>query len=106
MMGQAVLECIRDLMNTDIVVPEWLHDVLLGYGDPARTHYSQAHPPSIPPRPHPLLPGTPSIHHSPPAPTTPRHALHPSLPARTHYSQAHPLSIPPSPHPISSSTSF
>ncbi len=26
---KAVLECIRDLMNTDIVVPAWLHDVLL-----------------------------------------------------------------------------
>lgn len=26
---KAVLECIRDLMNTDIVVPPWLHDVIL-----------------------------------------------------------------------------
>ncbi|RWS28225.1 intron-binding protein aquarius-like protein, partial [Leptotrombidium deliense] len=36
---KAVLESIRDLMNTDCVVPEWLHDVLLGYGDPAAAHY-------------------------------------------------------------------
>lgn len=31
---KAVLESIRDLMNEDCVVPPWLHDILLGYGDP------------------------------------------------------------------------
>ena len=32
---KAILECIRDLTNADVVVPEWLHDIFLGYGDPA-----------------------------------------------------------------------
>lgn len=41
---KAILECIRDLMNTDIVVPTWLHDVILGYGDPAATHYTHINP--------------------------------------------------------------
>ena len=36
---KAVLETIRELMNTKCVVPEFLHDVLLGYGDPAAAHY-------------------------------------------------------------------
>lgn len=31
---KAVLETIRHLMNTVCVVPSWLHDILLGYGDP------------------------------------------------------------------------
>ncbi|KAJ1567837.1 hypothetical protein HK405_004599 [Cladochytrium tenue] len=31
---KAVLETIRDLMQSDIVVPDWLQDVFLGYGDP------------------------------------------------------------------------
>eukprot|EP01124_Arcella_intermedia_P005338 TRINITY_DN13146_c0_g2_i2.p1 TRINITY_DN13146_c0_g2~~TRINITY_DN13146_c0_g2_i2.p1 ORF type:complete len:964 (-),score=302.60 TRINITY_DN13146_c0_g2_i2:20-2911(-) len=31
---KAVLETIRDIMNTPLKVPEWLHDVFLGYGDP------------------------------------------------------------------------
>jgi intron-binding protein aquarius len=35
---KAILECIRDLMNSDCVVPEWLHDIFLGYGDPAAAH--------------------------------------------------------------------
>ena len=38
---KAVLATIRNLMNTQCVVPEWLHDVLLGYGDPAAAHYSK-----------------------------------------------------------------
>jgi len=38
---KAVLESIRDLMNTNFVVPEWLRDLLLGYGDPAAAHYSK-----------------------------------------------------------------
>jgi len=29
-----VLETIRDLMQSNAVVPEWLHDIFLGYGDP------------------------------------------------------------------------
>ena len=36
---KAVLECIRDLMNTDCAVPEWLHDIFLGYGDPSSANY-------------------------------------------------------------------
>ena len=38
---KAVLETIRDLMNTDCVVPDWLHDLILGYGSPDAAHYSQ-----------------------------------------------------------------
>ena len=34
---KAVLETIRDLMNTKASVPDWLHDVFLGYGDPKST---------------------------------------------------------------------
>ncbi|XP_067939363.1 RNA helicase aquarius-like [Watersipora subatra] len=38
---KAVLETIRDLMNTECVVPGWLQDILLGYGDPGSAHYSR-----------------------------------------------------------------
>ncbi|RZF44564.1 hypothetical protein LSTR_LSTR001322 [Laodelphax striatellus] len=38
---KAVLETIRELMNTECVVPDWLHDIILGYGDPGAAHYSQ-----------------------------------------------------------------
>lgn len=38
---KAVLETIRHLMNTECVVPSWLHDILLGYGDPGAAHYSR-----------------------------------------------------------------
>ncbi|XP_036302624.1 RNA helicase aquarius isoform X1 [Pipistrellus kuhlii] len=38
---KAVLETIRNLMNTDCVVPAWLHDIILGYGDPSSAHYSK-----------------------------------------------------------------
>ncbi|KAL5463485.1 hypothetical protein EMCRGX_G032381 [Ephydatia muelleri] len=38
---KAVLESIRALMNTECVVPNWLHDVFLGYGDPAAAHYKR-----------------------------------------------------------------
>ncbi|ELW71376.1 Intron-binding protein aquarius [Tupaia chinensis] len=38
---KAVLETIRNLMNTDCVVPDWLHDIILGYGDPSSAHYSK-----------------------------------------------------------------
>ncbi|MBN3298778.1 AQR helicase, partial [Amia calva] len=38
---KAVLETIRNLMNTDCVVPDWLHDIILGYGDQGSAHYSK-----------------------------------------------------------------
>ena len=38
---QAVLETIRDMMNTTCVVPAWIHDIFLGYGDPSEAHYSK-----------------------------------------------------------------
>ncbi|KAK6481299.1 RNA helicase aquarius-like isoform X2 [Huso huso] len=38
---KAVLETIRHLMNTDCVVPDWLHDIILGYGDQGSAHYSK-----------------------------------------------------------------
>lgn len=38
---KAVLETIRHLMNTECVVPPWLHDILLGYGDPGAAHYKR-----------------------------------------------------------------
>jgi intron-binding protein aquarius len=34
---KVVLETIKELMNEGCVVPEWLHDILLGYGDPNAT---------------------------------------------------------------------
>ena len=27
-------------MNTTCVVPDWLHDIVLGYGNPGSAHYS------------------------------------------------------------------
>ncbi|BBN15051.1 intron-binding protein aquarius [Marchantia polymorpha subsp. ruderalis] len=36
---KAILESIRDLMNEDCFVPEWLHDIFLGYGDPAAAQW-------------------------------------------------------------------
>jgi intron-binding protein aquarius len=36
---KAILECIRDLMNEHTAVPDWLHDIFLGYGDPAAAAY-------------------------------------------------------------------
>jgi intron-binding protein aquarius len=41
---KAVLETIRELMNTKCVVPDWLHDIILGYGDPGAAHYSRSVP--------------------------------------------------------------
>lgn len=38
---KAVLATIRDLMNTKCVVPDWLLDIILGYGDPGAAHYSK-----------------------------------------------------------------
>lgn len=34
---KAVLESIRDLMNEDVIIPPWLHDIFLGYGDPGES---------------------------------------------------------------------
>lgn len=39
--AQPVLETIRYLMNTECVVPDWLHDIFLGYGDPAAAQYKK-----------------------------------------------------------------
>ncbi|XP_011502615.1 PREDICTED: intron-binding protein aquarius [Ceratosolen solmsi marchali] len=38
---KAVLETIRELMNTECVVPDWLHNIILGYGDPGAAQYSR-----------------------------------------------------------------
>ncbi|KAA0204074.1 hypothetical protein HAZT_HAZT008066 [Hyalella azteca] len=38
---KAVLSTIRDLMNTKCVVPDWLEDIILGFGDPASAHYTK-----------------------------------------------------------------
>jgi intron-binding protein aquarius len=38
---KAILESIRDLMNEDCVVPDWLHDIFLGYGDPAAAQWNK-----------------------------------------------------------------
>ena len=38
---KAVLDTIRQLMNTECVVPDWLHDIILGYGEPDSAHYSR-----------------------------------------------------------------
>lgn len=38
---KAVLETIRELMNTECVVPDWLHDIILGYGDPGAARYAR-----------------------------------------------------------------
>lgn len=38
---KAVLETIRHLMNTECVVPEWIHDIILGYGDPSAARYDK-----------------------------------------------------------------
>jgi intron-binding protein aquarius len=45
---KAVLETIRDVMNVATVgkaIPPWLHDVFLGYGDPAAATYRSLPPP-------------------------------------------------------------
>ena len=38
---KAVLETIKDLINTKFVVPDWIHDLLLGYGHPSSAHYTE-----------------------------------------------------------------
>jgi intron-binding protein aquarius len=37
---KAILECIRDLMNETCIVPDWLHDVFLGYGNPSAAQWT------------------------------------------------------------------
>jgi Intron-binding protein aquarius N-terminus len=37
---KAVLESIRDLMHEEAAIPAWMHDLFLGYGDPADTQYT------------------------------------------------------------------
>eukprot|EP00850_Spirogloea_muscicola_P023959 SM000413S15642 [mRNA] locus=s413:13687:24995:+ [translate_table: standard] len=41
---KAILESIRDLMNEDATVPTWLHDIFLGYGDPAAAQWHHMPP--------------------------------------------------------------
>uniref|UniRef100_A0A0N5B691 AAA_12 domain-containing protein n=1 Tax=Strongyloides papillosus TaxID=174720 RepID=A0A0N5B691_STREA len=38
---KGVLETIRQLLNTECVVPTWLEELLLGYGDPSSAHYKE-----------------------------------------------------------------
>ncbi|CAM8910515.1 unnamed protein product [Rhodiola kirilowii] len=38
---KAILESIRDLMNESCVVPEWLHNVFLGYGNPSAAQWTR-----------------------------------------------------------------
>jgi hypothetical protein len=37
---KSVLETIRDLMQSELVVPDWLHSLLLGYGNKRAAHYT------------------------------------------------------------------
>ncbi|KAF4661577.1 hypothetical protein FOL47_006627 [Perkinsus chesapeaki] len=42
---RSVLSTIRGLMSSpDTVIPDWLHDLFLGYGDPASANYRQLNP--------------------------------------------------------------
>lgn len=36
---KAVLESIRDLMDDEAGIPEWMHDLFLGYGEPSDAQY-------------------------------------------------------------------
>ncbi|TKR61786.1 hypothetical protein L596_028850 [Steinernema carpocapsae] len=40
---KAVLQTIRQLLNTDCVVPDWLHELILGHGEPNSAHYTTMH---------------------------------------------------------------
>lgn len=42
-----MLESIRDLMNEQTVLPDWLHDIFLGYGDPAAAQYTHMDPSAL-----------------------------------------------------------
>lgn len=37
---KAILESIRDLMNEYCIVPNWLHNIFLGYGDPTAAQWT------------------------------------------------------------------
>ncbi|KAI3949343.1 hypothetical protein MKW98_023280 [Papaver atlanticum] len=37
---KAILESIRDLMNESCVVPDWLHNIFLGYGNPSAAQWT------------------------------------------------------------------
>lgn len=37
---KAILESIRDLMNETCIVPEWLHNIFLGYGNPSAAQWA------------------------------------------------------------------
>ena len=37
---KAILESIRDLMNEYCIVPDWLHNVFLGYGNPSAAQWT------------------------------------------------------------------
>lgn len=36
---KAVLDTIRDIINENVALPEWFHDLFLGYGDPDAANY-------------------------------------------------------------------
>ncbi|VDM58006.1 unnamed protein product [Angiostrongylus costaricensis] len=38
---KAVLATMRQLLNTECVVPDWLTDIVLGYGEPNSAHYTK-----------------------------------------------------------------
>ncbi|KAG5249967.1 intron-binding protein [Salix suchowensis] len=38
---KAILESIRDLMNEYCIVPDWLHNIFLGYGDPSAAQWTK-----------------------------------------------------------------
>jgi intron-binding protein aquarius len=38
---KAILETIRDLMNSKTIIPKWLQNIFLGYGDPKGAHYTR-----------------------------------------------------------------
>uniref|UniRef100_A0A914V800 Intron-binding protein aquarius n=3 Tax=Plectus sambesii TaxID=2011161 RepID=A0A914V800_9BILA len=38
---KAVLDTMRQLLNTECVVPDWLHDLILGYGEPDAAQYAK-----------------------------------------------------------------
>eukprot|EP00842_Homolaphlyctis_polyrhiza_P004514 jgi/Hompol1/5063/HPOL_001001-RA len=42
---KAMLETIQDALRRDVALPEWLNDILLGYGDRHSAHYSQIETP-------------------------------------------------------------
>lgn len=37
---KAILESIRDLMNETCIVPDWLHNIFLGYGNPSAARWT------------------------------------------------------------------